>query len=113
VTKRYAFRAPRAAPPQKVPRIARLLALAHKFQKMLDSGEVESMSELARLGRVSRARITQIMDLMMLAPEIQDEVLFGAVDIPFRESLSVVRHLAWRDQRNACHAIRELRRPAV
>jgi len=33
--------------------------------------------ELARLGRVSRARITQIMGLLMLAPEIQEEVLFG------------------------------------
>jgi len=37
---------------------------------MLDSGEVESMAELARLGRVSCARITQIMDLLMLAPGI-------------------------------------------
>lgn len=35
-----------------------------------------SMAELARLGRVSRARITQIMDLLMLAPEIQEEVLY-------------------------------------
>jgi hypothetical protein len=35
---------------------------------MLDRGEVESMADLARLGRVSRARITQIMDLLMLAP---------------------------------------------
>ena len=51
----------KAAPmPEKVPRVARLLALAHKFQGMLDRGEVESMAELARLGRVSRARMTQI-----------------------------------------------------
>jgi len=37
---------------------------------MLDSVEVKSMGELARLGRVSRARITQIMDLLMLAPDM-------------------------------------------
>jgi hypothetical protein len=37
---------------------------------MLDSVEVKSMAELARLGRVSRARITQIMDLLMLAPDM-------------------------------------------
>lgn len=88
-TVKYAFRESRvgagapkrlrggsAAPaPEKVPRVARLLALAHKFQRMLDSGEVKSMAELARLGRVSRARITQIMDLLMLAPDIQEEVL--------------------------------------
>lgn len=60
---------------EKVPRVARLLALAHKFQRMLDSGEVRSMAELARLGGVSRARITQIMNLLMLAPQIQEELL--------------------------------------
>ena len=60
-----------------MPRIARLLALAHKFQGMLDRGEVASMADLARLGRVSRARITQIMDLLMLAPDIQEELLCG------------------------------------
>jgi hypothetical protein len=65
--------ASKAAPParERVPRVARLLALAHKFQGMLERGEVKSMAELARLGRVSRARITQIMDLLMLAPRIR------------------------------------------
>ena len=75
--KRLVTGAPAAPPPERVPRIARLLALAHKFQGMLDRGEVDSMAELARLGRVSRARITQIMDLLMLAPEIQVELLLG------------------------------------
>ena len=76
------------APYRKVPRVARLFALAHEFQRMLDSGEVESMAELARLGRVSRARITQIMDLLMLAPEIQEQVLCSSLEsriIAFRE----------------------------
>jgi len=44
----------KAPPREKVPRVARLLALAHKFQGMLDRGEVASMAELARIGRVSR-----------------------------------------------------------
>ena len=111
-TVKYAFRESRAgagapkrlqagsAPPsEKVPRVARLLALAHKFQKMLDSGEVASMAELARLGRVSRARITQIMDLLMLAPEIQEEVLCGSVVPTLRELLKVVRMVRWSEQR--------------
>jgi hypothetical protein len=58
----YAMPAKPTAPAgESVPRVARLLALAHKFQGMLDRGEVESIAELARLGRVSRARITQIL----------------------------------------------------
>lgn len=87
------------ATPEKVPRIARLLALAHKFQGMLDRGEVESMADLARLGRVSRARITQIMDLLMLAPDIQEAVLLGDMAIRMRELLSLAGHARWADQR--------------
>ena len=99
-TVRYAFKAPAAPAPEKLPRIARLLALAHKFQRMLDSGEVESMADLARLGRVSRARITQIMDLLMLAPEIQEEVLFGRGDVPLKNFMPLVRGNSWAVQRS-------------
>ena len=94
----------KAAPvPEKVPRIARLLALAHKFQGMLDRGEVESMAELARLGRVSRARITQIMDLLMLAPEIQEQILRAdtAGTAGLRELLGLAHQIGWDEQRAA------------
>ena len=88
-----------------MPRIARLLALARRFQGMLDRGEVESMAELARLGRVSRARITQVMDLLMLAPEIQEEVLMlppvTATEGPvtMRDLQRVARAIEWGEQR--------------
>ena len=104
MTKCYAFKTPKAPTPERVPRIARLLALAHKFQGMLDRGEVESMAELARLGRVSRARITQIMDLLLLAPEIQEQVLYAGADLgrdlgalPGLQAICRVPH--WREQR--------------
>ena len=60
----------------RVPRISRLMALAIKFQGMLDRGEVKDYAELARLGHVTRARVTQIMNLLMLAPDIQEAILF-------------------------------------
>jgi hypothetical protein len=59
-----------------VPRLARLLALALRFEELLASGQVRDYAELARLGHVSRARITQIMNLRLLSPEIQEEILF-------------------------------------
>jgi len=68
---------------------------------MLDRGEVESMAELARLGRVTRARITQIMDLLMLAPDIQEQLLSASVALPLRELLPIARRMAWSDQRAA------------
>jgi hypothetical protein len=66
---------------------------------MLDSDEVTSIAELARLGRVSRARITQIMDLMMLAPEIQEDVVFGKLDVGLGNLIPAERTVIWSEQR--------------
>ena len=46
-----------------IPRVSRLLALAHHIQELLDTGQVKDLAEVARRGRVSRARVTQIMNL--------------------------------------------------
>jgi hypothetical protein len=52
------------------------VALAIRFDKLIASGEIADQAEVARLGRVSRARVTQIMNLLSLAPDIQEEILF-------------------------------------
>ena len=59
----------------RIPRITRLMALAIKFQEMVDRGEVRDYADLARLGYVTRARLTQIMNLQLLAPDIQADLL--------------------------------------
>ncbi len=66
---------PAEAAPPRIPRITRLMALAIKFQDMIDRGEVRDYADLARLGLVTRARLTQIMNLTLLAPEIQEALL--------------------------------------
>ena len=50
---------------EKIPHISRLMALAIYFDELIRSGKVKNYSELARLGQVSRARITQIMNLLV------------------------------------------------
>jgi alkylated DNA nucleotide flippase Atl1 len=60
----------------RVPRIARLMALAIHLQKLIDNGAVRDYAEIARLTGLTRARVTQIMNLTLLAPEIQEEILF-------------------------------------
>jgi Resolvase, N terminal domain/Recombinase len=60
------------------PRITRLLALAVKFDGLIQQGIVKDYAELARLGQISRARVTQIMNLLNLAPDIQEEILSWA-----------------------------------
>lgn len=70
---------PRPAPPAepgRVPRVAKLMALAIRFDGLLRDGIVCDYAELARLGRVSRARMTQIMNLLLLAPDLQERLLF-------------------------------------
>ena len=59
-----------------IPRVAKLLALAVRFEKLVKRGDIQDYADLARLGFVTRARITQIMNLLNLAPDIQEDILF-------------------------------------
>lgn len=56
-------------------RIAVTLALAHTIQRAIDSGEIRDQAEAARRLGVTRARITQLIDLTLLAPDLQETVL--------------------------------------
>jgi len=88
-----------------VPRIARLMALAIHMEDLVRRGEVADYTELARLAYVTRARMTQIMSLLHLAPDIQEEILnlprSKGDRAPIREKM--VRPIAgvadWRRQR--------------
>ena len=60
-------------PVGRVPRITRLMALAIRFEQLVRGGVVADYAELARLGHVTRARMTQITNLLHLAPDIQEE----------------------------------------
>jgi hypothetical protein len=89
----------------QVPRISRLMALAIRFEQLIRDGVVADQAELARLGRVSRARLTQIMNLLNLAPDIQEELFKLQPSGRRRDQLSErwLRHVAaeadWRKQR--------------
>jgi len=87
--------------PAPLPRVTRLMALAIRFECLLRKGVVKDYSDLARLGGVSRARITQIMNMRNLAPAIQEQLLFlPAEDRPVHER--ALRRIAgeshWRRQ---------------
>jgi hypothetical protein len=91
--------------PGRVPRVARLLALAHKFERLLGQGTIPDYATIARLGHVSRARITQIMNLLHLAPDIQEHVLFlaktahGRDRVQLRQLQAIAGVLDWQQQR--------------
>lgn len=94
----------RSAAPGTLPRIARLLALAIKLEGLLREGAVRDYAELARLGHVTRARMTQIMSLVYLAPDIQESILFREETSHMQPMAEAnVRHIArcihWDEQR--------------
>jgi hypothetical protein len=104
-----------AAPPatERVSRLARLLALAWRCDRLVRSGEIADYATLARLGQVTRARISQIMNLLHLAPDIQEEILFlsrplcGRDPLQLRQLQPLTQVLDWSKQRRLW---RELRR---
>jgi hypothetical protein len=88
------------------------MALAIRFDGLLRGGVVTDQAELARLGHVSRARMTQIMNLLHLAPDIPEELLFLPLIERGRDSL-LERHLRpiaavadWRKQRRLWRELR-------
>ena len=96
-----------AAP--RMPRITRLMALAIKFQDMVNRGEVRDYADLARLGYLTRARITQIMNLLNLAADIQEAILleqgkFGG--IAERHLRCVTSEVSWRKQQQVWQKVR-------
>ncbi|MGQ9652085.1 MAG: hypothetical protein ACUVXJ_18450 [Phycisphaerae bacterium] len=81
------------------------MALAIRFDRLIKAGEITDQADLARLGNVTRARVTQIMNLLQLAPDIQEDILFlprtvkGRDPIRERHLRPIAAVLDWRKQR--------------
>lgn len=91
--------------PGSIPRVARLLALAHRFEGLIQDGTARDLAHVALLAHVTRARVTQIMNLLLLAPDIQEEVLDlprtagGREIVTERELRPIAAEPAWAEQR--------------
>ena len=89
----------------RVPRVARLMALAIRFDRLIRDGMVADYAEIARLGHVTRARVTQVMSLLNLASDIQEAILnlprtvSGRDRLVLRDLLPVAARPDWREQR--------------
>lgn len=108
--KRFAPEPP-PGPVRRPARVAVMLALAHKIQQAIDAGTVRDRAEVARRLGFTRARVTHLMDLTLLAPDLQERVLvLEAVDgvEPFSErELRRVAHIwSWEQQRQAWASVR-------
>ena len=88
-------------PAPRIPRISRLMALAIRFEGLIRDGAVPDRKTIAQLGGVTRARLTQIMQLLNLAPDIQEELLFlqPSSRIVERTMRPIVRSIHFDEQR--------------
>lgn len=103
-------RKPHKAP--QTPKVVEQLRTAQEWRRQLDAGEVRNQAEIARREGITRARVTQVMGLLRLAPEIQELVL-SMPDLIRRPSITErsLRPIAQlkdlAEQRKAITALRE------
>jgi hypothetical protein len=91
-----------------------VLALAIQFQNMIQRGEARDYADLARLGCITRERMSQIMELIWLAPDLQQEILefppnkTGRFPISEVAARRVAERLDWEEQREAWRNLRQI-----
>ncbi len=85
--------------------MSRLMALAIECEQLIRDGVIKNQSELAHYAQVTTARMTHIMWLTNLAPDIQEAILFlprvdeGRDRVTERDMRSISRSLDWGVQR--------------
>jgi len=104
---------PKRPPIGRLPRVTRYMALAIYYEDLIRKGHVRDYAEIATLGHVTRARITQIMNLRLLAPDIQEElitldrVIKGRDSLSLRQFQTIALDNDWRSQRKQWKAMAE------
>ena len=102
---------PKRPPIGRLPRITRYMALAIYYEDLIRKGHVYDYAEIATLGHVTRARVTQIMNLRLLAPDIQEElitldrVIKGRDSLSLRQFQSIALDNDWKRQRKQWQAL--------
>jgi hypothetical protein len=98
--------------PGRVPRVSRLMALAIRFDCLIRDGKVHRQSELAFLTHVTPPRMTQIMNLLHLAPDIQEDLLFLSRLTKGRDAINekrlrpIAAEVCWSRQRDMWTSLR-------
>ncbi|WP_442511839.1 hypothetical protein SH528x_003585 [Novipirellula sp. SH528] len=92
-------------PTPRLPHVAKLMALAIRLDHLLATGQVKDQAEIARTAGITRARVTQILNLLQLAPDIQEAVLHlppvtnGDIVTTERDLRTVLQSPNWSKQR--------------
>ena len=102
--KRKPEKKPETPPPPEKPatrpvsRAARMLALAHYVERLVEAGAVKSYADAARQLGVTRARMSQILNLLNLPPRVQEGLLLGDLHLSERRVRAVAARTEWDGQ---------------
>ena len=77
--------------PKPPTRVARMLALAYLIERKVEGGELQSYAEAARLLGITRARVTQIVNMLNLPVDLQEGILTGEVEMSERALRKLAR----------------------
>jgi hypothetical protein len=100
----------------RLPRVTQVLALAIHFENMIEQGDAKDYADLGRLGGLCRERVSQIMRLIYLAPDIQVELLYlppvptGRYPVSETAVRKIANLLCWVEQRDQWAQLRQLHR---
>jgi hypothetical protein len=103
----------------RLPRITQVLALAIHLDKLIQKGDAKDYADIARLSCLCRERVSQIMRLNYLAPDIQVDLLYlppvptGRYPISETAVRKIANLLSWADQRRAWTALQQQHRVVV
>jgi hypothetical protein len=86
--------------------IARLLALAHLVERLVEAGELKDYAHAARQLGMAKSHMTHVTNLLSLAPDIQEAILNGQLVIAEQRLRGSCRLTAWGDQRAGVRAAR-------
>jgi hypothetical protein len=75
-----------------------MLALAHHVEQQIEAGVIADYSSAASALGVTRARLSQVMSLLLLAPEIQERIAVGEMGVSERDLRAVVSRPLWSEQ---------------
>lgn len=89
---------PTAMQDKSVSPAARNLALAYRLAELIDQGQIADYTAAARLLGVSQPRLTHLMSLTLLAPEIQSAILAGTIAPGDKQLRELARIAGWPAQ---------------
>ncbi len=98
MTVRAVFKPPPVVVARPASRAARLLALAHHVERLVEAGEVERYAAVAGALGLTRTRLTQVLALTTLSPRVQEAVLVGELEITDHALRPMVADVEWGEQ---------------